>query len=136
MVYCAEPHITNFLLEYFYILFRFTCAENREAYRKLIAGYDVNIMGMVLEGILLIHKDKKITYTLSDEADKLYEKIIDKLNDQFNLKYTSASQLSSSQPDLNNNEKLELSVRTKGTEIIGRLTCALWIYCNGKIFYH
>ena len=92
-------------------------------------------MGMVLEGILLIHKEKKITYTLSDEADKLYEKIIDKLNDQFNLKYTSASQLSSSQPDLNNNEKSEPSVRTKGTEIIGRLMCALWIYCNGKILY-
>ena len=101
-------YTTNFVGEYF--ICRFTCLENREAYRKLIAGYDANIMGMVMEGILLIHKDKKITYTLSDDADKLYEKIIDKLNDQFNLKYTSASQLSSSQPDLNNNEKSELSV--------------------------
>ena len=118
----------------FSMICRFTCAENRDAYRKLIRGYDGNIMGMVMEGILLIHKDKKITYTLSDEADKLYEKIIDKLNDQFNLKYMSASQLSSSQPDLNNNEKSELSVRTKGTEIIGRLTCSLWIYCNGNMF--
>ena len=90
---------------------------------------------MVMEGILLAHKDKDITYTLSEEADKLYEKIIDKLNDQFNLKYTSASQLSDSQPDLNNNEKSELSVRTKGTEIIGRLTCSLWIYCNGRKLY-
>ena len=120
----------NFVGEY--SICRFTCSENREAYRKLIAGYDTNIMGMVMEGILLIHKDKKITYTLSEDADKLYEKIIDKLNDQFNLKYTLASQLSSSQPDLNNNEKSELSVRTKGTEIIGQLTCSLWIYCNGK----
>ena len=84
----------NFVVEYF--ICRFTCSENRDAYRKLIAGYDTNIMGMVMEGILLIHKDKKITYTLSEDADKLYEKIIDKLNDQFNLKYTSASQLSSS----------------------------------------
>ena len=75
-----------------------------------------------MEGILLIHKDKKITYTLSEQADKLYEKIIDKLNDQFNLKYTSASP---SQPDLNNNEKSELSVRAKGMEIIGRLTCSV-----------
>ena len=88
---------------------------------------------MVIEGILLIHKDKEITYTLSEEADKLYEKIIDKLNDQFNLKYTTGSQLSESQPELNNNEKSELSVRTKGTEIIGRLTCALWIYCKGNV---
>ena len=85
-----------------------------------------------MEAILLIHKEKKITYTLSEKKpDKLYEKIIDKLNDQFNLKYTSVSQLSASQPDLNNNEKSELSIRTKGTDIIGRLTCALWIYCNG-----
>ena len=88
-----------------------------------------------MEGILLIHKDKKITYTLSEEADKLYEKIIDKLNDQFNLKYTLASQLSALQPDLNNNEKSELSVHTKETEIIGRLMCSLWIFCNGKPLY-
>ena len=127
MALCAELLGRIFLCNY-----RFTCAENREAYRKLVNGYDANIMGMVMEGILLIHKDKKITYTLSEEADKLYKKIIDKLNDQFNLKYTSASQLSASQPDLNNNEKSELSVHTKGTEIIGRLTCSLWIYCNGN----
>ena len=112
--------------------FRFTCSENRDAYKKLVQGYDANIIGMVMEGIILIHKEKKITYTLSEEADKLYEKIIDKLNDQFNLKYTSASQLSTSQPDLNNIKKSELSVCTKGTEIIGHLTCSLWIYCNGK----
>ena len=93
-------------------------------------------MGMVMEGILLIHKENMITYTLSEEADKLYEKIIDKLNDQFNLKYTSTSQLSSSQPDLNNNEKSELSVRMKGTEIIKRLICSLWLYYNGKSCYN
>ena len=113
--------------------FRFTCAENREALQQLKAGYDPNIIGMVIEGILLIHKDKEITYTLNEEADKLYEKIIDKLNDQFNLKYTTRSQLSESQPELNNNEKSELSVCTKGTEIIGRLTCSLWIYCKGTV---
>ena len=124
------------LCQIFLSNYRFTCAENREVYRKLVSSCDANIMGMVMEGILLIHKDKKITYTLSEEADKLYEKIIDKLNNQFNLKYTSASQLSASQPDLNNNEKSELSVRTKGTEIIGRLTCSLWIYCNGKPLFN
>ena len=62
----------------------------------------------------------------------MYERIIDKLNDQFNLKYTSSSQIPESQLDLNNNEKSELSVHTKGIEIIGHLTCVLWIYCNGK----
>ena len=79
-----------------------------------------------------MHKDQEVRYTLSEEADKVYEQIIDKLNDQLNLKYTSSSQIPESQPDLNNNEKSELSVCTKGIEIIGPLTCALWIYCNGK----
>ena len=107
------------------------CAENREAYRKPLTGYDENLIGIVIEGILLLHKDKDITYSLTAEADRAYKKIIDKLNDQFNLKYTSASQISDSQPDLNTIEKSELSVHAKGTEIIGRLTCALWIYCKG-----
>ena len=30
-------------------------------------------------------------------------------------------------------EKLEVSVCTKAPEIIGRLTCVMWIYCNGNI---
>ena len=95
-------------------------------------GYTDNLIGTVIEGILLLHRNKNIMYTLTEKADKVYEKIIDKLNDQFNLKYTSASQISESQPDLNSNEKSELSVRTKGIEIIGHLTCALWIYCKGE----
>ena len=124
--------VTKFSAEYLCPITGSLVPKTEKRTGSLLNGYDANIMGMVMEGILLIYKDKKITYTLSEEADKLYEKIIDKLNDQFNLKYTSASQLSASQPDLNNNEKSELSVRTKGTEIIGRLTCSLWIYCNGK----
>ena len=92
------------------------------------------MIGNIIEGILLLHHNKNIVYTLTEEVDGVYEKIIDKLKDQFNLKYTSASQISESQPDLNTNEKSELSVRTKGIEIIGRLTCALWIYCKGKSF--
>ena len=106
--------------------------ENRAAFQQLSLRYSENLIGNVIEGILLVHKDQHIRYTLSKEADKVYERIIDKLNDQFNLKYTSSSQIPESQPDLNNNEKSELSVCTKGIEIIGHLTCALWIYCNGK----
>ena len=115
---------------------RYSCTENRETFHKLMDRYHPNIIGMVMEGILLAHKDQKTVYKLSEEADKLYEKIIDKLNDQYNLKYMCSSQLSKSQPDLNNNEKSEMSVCTKGTEIIGRLTCSLWIYGNGKPACH
>ena len=88
-----------------------------------------------MSSILTHHHNRGITYELDEEADKLYEQIVDKFNDQYNLKYTSASQISASQPDLNMEEKAELCVRTKATEIIGRLACILWIYCNGKCFY-
>ena len=83
-------------------------------------------------GILIHHKDGNVTYELDEEGNLLYEQIVNKFNDQYNLKYTSASQVSASQPDLNMEEKAELSVRTKATEIIGRLSCVLWIYCNGN----
>ena len=41
---------------------------------------------------------------------------------------------SCSQVTLDDEEKLEISVHTKAPEIIGRLTCVMWIYCNGNIF--
>ena len=79
-------------------------------------------------GILIHHKDNHVTYALDEEGNLLYEQIVNKFNDQYNLKYTSASQVSASQPDLNMEEKVDLSVCTKATEIIGRLSCVLWIY--------
>ena len=56
------------------------------------------------------HKKTNVLYTLNEEAESVFELITNKLNDQFDLKYTSASQISASQPDLDNTEKLELSV--------------------------
>ena len=38
---------------------------------------------------------------------------------------------SCSQATLDDEEKSEISVHTKAPEIIGRLTCGMWIYCNG-----
>ena len=37
-----------------------------------------------------------------------------------------------SQAALDYTEKDEISVQTKAPELTGRLTCVLWIYCNGK----
>ena len=37
-----------------------------------------------------------------------------------------------SQGALDYTERDEISVHTKAPELIGRLTCVLWIYCNGK----
>ena len=78
-----------------------------------------------------IIRRKNVLFTLNEEAESVFEVITDKLNDQFNLKYTSASQISASQPDLDNTEKSQLFVQTKATEMIGRLTCVLWVYCKG-----
>ena len=113
------------------IIYRYSCSDNRKAYREMCQKYDDNIIGQVMEAILEHHKDKDILYTLNEEAEGIFEVITDKLNDQFNFKYTSSSQIPASQPDLDNTEKLELSVRTKATEIIGRLTCILLVYCKG-----
>ena len=75
---------------------------------------------------------KDTCYTLNEEAEKLFEEITDKYSGQFNLKYSSATQLSASQPVLDLAEKAEICVRTKVTELIGRLMCVLWVYCNGN----
>ena len=88
-----------------------------------------------MEAIVEFHKTQDVLYTLDEEAESVFEVITDKLNDQFNLKYTSASQISASQPDLDNTEKSELSVRMKATEIIRRLTCVLWVYCKGILLF-
>ena len=98
----------------------------------MCSKYDPDIVGKVMEAILEHHKKRDVLFTLNEEAESVFT---DKLNDQFNLKYTSASQISASQPDLDNMEKSELSVRTKATEIIGRLTCILWVYCKGRFLY-
>ena len=116
-----------------FLFYRYSCSENRQAYRTMASKYDADIIGQVMEGIVEFHKSQEVLYTLDEEAESVFEVITDKLNDQFNLKYTSASQISASQPDLDNTEKSELSVRTKATEIIGRLTCVLWVYCKGSI---
>ena len=82
--------------------------------------------------ILTYHEDKDTYYTLDEEAKKLFEHITDKYSGQFNLKYLSTSQLSSSQTELDMEERAHICVRTKATELIGHLTCVLWVYCNGN----
>ena len=49
-----------------------------------------------------------------------------------NISVQDDSDVASSQPVLDDEEKSEICVCSKAPEIIGRLTCVLWIYCNGK----
>ena len=131
----SEP-IDIFEINISFIYHRFSYSENKAAFTELTGSYDENVVGILMEGILALHKDSNIKYSLTEEVEKVFECIMDKMNDQYNLKYTAASQILASQPDLNADEKLQLSVRTKGTEIIGRLTCVLWVYCKGKNRVH
>ena len=112
--------------------FRFMCASIKDAAKELIWRFNDNLIGIIMLNILMYHEDKDTCYTLDDEAKKLFECITDKYSGQFNLKYSSASQLSSSQPELDTEEWADICVRTKATELIGRLTCVLWVYCNGN----
>ena len=113
--------------------FRFSCTENKKAAKELCCNYDDNIMGMNMVKILGFHLNKDTCYTLSEETEQIFEAITDKYSSQFNLKYSTSSQLSASQPELDLEEKSEICVHTKATELIGRLTCILRVYCNGNI---
>ena len=62
----------------------------------MCSKYDADIVGQVMEAIVEFHKSQNVLYTLNKEAESVFEVITDKLNDQFNLKYTSASQIQSS----------------------------------------
>ena len=50
---------------------------------------------------------------------------------QWTIIFLSGDMDSCSQATLDDEEKSEISVQTKAPEIIGRLTCVMWIYCNG-----
>ena len=95
-------------------------------------NYDDNVMGQIMSKIFGHHSETNTCYTLTEDAKKVFEAITDKYNGQFNLKYSTASQISTFQPELNLEEKSEICIRTKVTELIGHLTCVLWVYSNGK----
>ena len=93
--------------------------------------YEEDLIEKVCLALFKIHHEKAICYKLNDEAEELYEDIFDKYNGQFNLKYSGSSEPCLSQSQLDHYEKLEINIRTKAPKLIGRLTCVLWIYCNG-----
>ena len=132
-------HIELFILNFFLSFvtectYRYACAENRKAYKEMNETFEETYIGKVMEQILIFHQDKDILYKFDDEGDEVFEEICDKLNGLFNMKYSTGSQLSSSQTPLDTADKAEINVRTKATELIGRLACILWVYCKGINF--
>ena len=85
-----------------------------------------------MERIILFLQDKDIIYKFDNEGDELFEEICDKLNGLFNLKYSTSSQITSSQTSLDTADEAEINVLTKATELIGCLACILWVYCKGN----
>ena len=77
--------------------------------------------------IFVHHSETDTCYTLTEDAEKVSEAIMDKYDSQFNLKYSTASQISASQPELDLEEKSEICIRTKATELIGRLMCFMGV---------
>ena len=97
---------------------------NKEAAKKFVAEFN--------ENILTHHYDRNTHYEFDNDAEDLFEEIIDNYNAQFNLKYsTSSSQISSSQPELDTSEREEIFLCTKAAELVGRVACVLSIYYNG-----
>lgn len=61
---------------------------NLAAADELIAEYDEDFMGKIALSIFNYHYENPICYQLDDEARGAYERIINRFNDQFNLKYS------------------------------------------------
>ena len=85
-------------------------------------------MGKLALGLYNFHKDDKVSYYLDEKAEQKYQAVVDKYNESFNRKWGD------SQDDniLDSQDMAEISVRSKATELIGRLSIILWIYINGK----
>lgn len=62
--------------------------ENKIAAQQLRSIYSADIMGKIANNIYNFHKDKEIVYKLYAEAEDVYEDIVEKYNDQFNLKWS------------------------------------------------
>lgn len=85
-------------------------------------------MGKIALAIYTFHKDEAITYKLTPEAYEVYEGVVKKYNDQFNMKWTARND----DILLDSQERAEIKVRSKASELVGRLSVILWVYINGN----
>lgn len=50
-------------------------------------NYEEDFMGQICFNIFKLHSENEMCYKFDSEADEIYEKIFDKYNAQYNLKY-------------------------------------------------
>ena len=55
-----------------FLFYRYSCSENRQAYRTMASKYDTDIIGQVMEGIVEFHKSQEVLYTLDEEAESVF----------------------------------------------------------------
>ena len=72
---------------------RYTFNENRLALKKLQQKYDNNIIRKIANATYNYHKDKSIMCELDTEGEVVYEEIVEKYNDQLNLKWSGMLQI-------------------------------------------
>ena len=97
--------------------------------------YDENIVGKVALAVFRHHKTSNITYELAEDAQVYFDSILDNLASQFNSHYDMGLEVTESQPDLSEEQRADIDVRTKAAELIGWLSAVLWIYNNGMRDY-
>ena len=78
------------------------------------------------------HNSSGVTYEFGEDAQEYFDKILDNLASQFNSHYNLEEDFSDSQPILSSQQRADIDVHTKAGELIGRLSCVLWIYRNGR----
>ena len=68
--------------------YRYEYQDNVDAAAELMDKYDEDLIGKIALNVLNHHIENKITYQLDENAKKVYERIINRFNEQFNLKYS------------------------------------------------
>ena len=93
--------------------------------------FDKDLIGKVALAVYRHHNALEVTYKFCTEAQEYFDKILHNLASQFNSHYNLDEDFTESQLVLSSQQRAEIDVRTKAGELIGRLSCVLWIYRKG-----
>ena len=94
--------------------------------------YDKDLIGKIALSLYRHHNSSGVTYEFGEDAQEYFDKILDNLASEFNSHYNLEEDFSDSQLILSLQQRADTDVRTKAGELIGRLSCVLWIYRNGR----
>ena len=111
---------------------RFFAAEIRDAAKEMSQNYDKDLIGKVALSVYRHHNSSGVMYEFGEDAQEYFDKILDNLASQFNSHYNLEEDFSDSQPILSLQQREDIDACTKVGELIGRLSCVLWIYRNGR----